>query len=160
MSRKSYIPIAVAILVIAAFLLFGRGILNPPGEDVLAPSGNPADSSAPVGSLDAPLQSAPISESDVPAEAVKLEITSAGFSPSEFSARRGSSVTISLTSKDSFTHIFRFEDPSLAGVAVGIGPGETRMIPFNAPSKSGEYLFYCDVRGHADRGETGKMIVK
>jgi len=66
---------------------------------------------------------------------------------------------LALSSVDNITHVLLFDDPVLAGVAIGVGPNETRAITFNAP-KAGEYGFHCDVPGHTARGESGKMIVK
>ena len=82
-----------------------------------------------------------------------------GFKPSTFEVKAGQLVTMSLTSVDKMTHVLLFDDPSLAAVAIGVGPDETRAITFNAP-KAGEYAFHCDVPGHAARGEKGVMIVK
>jgi plastocyanin len=45
---------------------------------------------------------------------------------------------------------------------MGLYAGQTRAVTFNAPEKTGEYVFYCNVGGtiHKNRGEVGKMIVK
>ncbi|MFH1192832.1 MAG: cupredoxin domain-containing protein [Candidatus Jorgensenbacteria bacterium] len=127
---------------------------------VVTPSGKPVQQDVMPGSPDAPQQSGSIAETSVPASAVKLEISSAGFSPSEFTVDAGDPVVLSLTSTDGKTHVFYFNDPELQAVALGVGPNETRLIPFNAPAKAGEYAFHCDVPGHAARGEVGKMVVK
>lgn len=111
-------------------------------------------------SPEAPQQTAPITKEQLPTSAVKLDISAAGFSPKEISVKAGAPVTLSVTSVDSLTHVFMFDDASLAAVAIGVGPSETRAITFNAPTKAGEYTFRCDVPGHAARGEVGKMIVK
>ncbi len=127
---------------------------------VVTQSGQVADNTAIPGSMAAPQQSAPITQSEAPASSVKLSVGNSVFSPTDFSVKTGSATTLVLTSVDSMTHVFKFRDASLQAVAVGIGPGETRLITFNAPTKSGEYEFFCDVPGHTARGETGKMIVK
>ena len=137
----------------------GTSPVNAQGE-VIAPSGKVADNSSVPGSLSAPQQSAPIDATQVPPSAVKLEISAAGFVPSTFTVKAGAAVTLSLTGTDDQTHVLRFDDPSLQGVAIGIGPGMTRVTTFNAPSKSGDYSFHCDVPGHASRGEVGKMVVQ
>lgn len=126
---------------------------------VLNTQGEEAKNDVQPGSPEAPQQSNPITESEVPASATKISVSAAGFSPSEFSVGAGAAVTLSVTSGDTQTHIFMFDDPSLSAVAVGIGPGETRAITFNAPTTKGEYVFHCDVPGHSGRGEVGKMIV-
>lgn len=111
-------------------------------------------------SPEAPQQTAPISEKQLPSSAIKLGVSAAGFAPASFEVKAGAPVTLSVTATDTNTHVFMFDDASLAAVAIGVGPSETRAITFNAPSKAGEYTFRCDVPGHAGRGETGKMIVK
>lgn len=143
-----------------------QGIAVAPGASpvatsgqVIAPTGEPAKLDAVPASPQAPQESAPISAKEIPSSAVKLTITASGWSPSSFTVRSGAAVTVSVTSGDTQTHIFMMDDPSLSALAVGVGPGETRVITFNAP-KSGTYGFRCDVPGHAGRGEVGKMIVQ
>ncbi len=108
----------------------------------------------------APQQSNPLNPDELPEEVIKLEVTAAGWSPSEFTVNPGQIVTLSITSADEWTHIFKFNEPSLNAVAVGVAPGETRAITFPAPSEVGEYSFICNVPGHARRGEVGVMIVQ
>jgi plastocyanin len=112
------------------------------------------------GSPENPQQSSPIAESEVPATAMKLFMSAAGFEPSGFAVVRGGVIALSVTSRDDQTHVFKFADPALADVAVGVGPGETRLIEFYAPEEAGEYGFYCDVPGHRARGEEGVMVVE
>jgi plastocyanin len=127
--------------------------------EVVTKEGKPVRLDVLPGSPEAPQESNPISPEDLPSEAIKLTITAAGISPSSFTVRAGAPVTISVTSGDTQTHIFKFDSPSLSAVAVGVSPGETRAITFNAPGK-GTYGFHCDVPGHASRGETGTMTVR
>ena len=126
---------------------------------VVTPTGKPVKNDARPGSPEAPQQTAPISVEDLPSGSVKLTGSADGFKPSTFEVKAGQLVTMSLTSVDKMTHVLLFDDPSLAAVAIGVGPDETRAITFNAP-KAGEYAFHCDVPGHAARGEKGTMIVK
>ena len=137
----------------------GTSPIAPSGE-VIAPSGKPAENNSVPGSPTAPQQSAPIASADVPPQAIKLTVTAAGFSPSSFTVSAGKAVTVSLTSGDEQTHVFRFDDASLNAVAIGVGPGQTRVISFNAPAQAGTYTFHCDVPGHTARGETGSMTVR
>lgn len=127
--------------------------------EVVTPAGEPVKLNVEPGSPEAPQQSAPLEKKDIPAAAVKITMSPSGISPNIFTAQPGQAVTLSVTADESQTHVFKFDDPSLSAVAVGVGPGETRVISFNAP-KAGEYIFYCDVPGHRGRGELGKMIVK
>ncbi len=129
--------------------------------EVIAPSGKTADNAAVPGSLSAPSQSVPIASSSIPASAIKLDISTAGgFVPSTFTVKPGAAITLSLTATDDQTHVLRFDDPSLQAVAIGIGPGMTRVISFNAPTQAGTYAFHDDVPGHAAAGDVGNMIVK
>lgn len=135
---------------------------SPVSDDgkVLTNEGEVTNNAAEPGSQDAPQQTSPISEESVPSSAIKIKISSTGFEPNEFTVRSGEVVTVSITSVGTETHIFKFTDPSMSGVAVGVGPGETRAITFNAPENKGTYEFFCDVPGHAARGETGVMTVR
>lgn len=132
------------------------------GDKVLTMEGKPVVNDAAPMSPQAPQQTAPISKAAVASNGsvIKIDVSANGFSPKEFTVKPGAATTIAVTSVDDFTHIFAFSDASLEAVAVGLAPGETRAITFNAPAKAGEYEFKCGVPGHAGRGEVGKMIVK
>lgn len=179
-NNKTVIAIVVAVVILVGLSFAFRGKLSTKTDQAggntqgtSAPSGTSAVSSTgqvvtttgePVkldvkpGTPEAPQQSNPINLSSIPSGAVKLSISAAGFSPNTFSVRSGSPITLTLTSTDSQTHVLLFEDPSLSALAIGIGPGETRAITFNAP-KAGTYSFHCDVPGHSGRGEKGTMKV-
>jgi len=111
-------------------------------------------------SPEAPQQTAPVAKEELSKEVLQLGVSASGWNPAEFTVKKGEAVSLAITSTDTFTHVFKFDDPSLSAVAVGVGPAETRAISFNAPTQAGEYTFRCDVPGHAGRGEVGKMIVK
>ncbi len=136
----------------------GASAITSDGQ-VVTEEGNPVKLNVEPLSPEAPSQSDPIAESEVPTSAIEIEVSAEGFKPAEFSVSSGDAVSISITSTDTQTHVFRFDSAQLSAVAVGVGPGETRLISFNAPSK-GEYTFFCDVPGHKGRGEIGKMVVK
>ena len=126
---------------------------------VVTPTGEPVKTDVTPGSPEAPQQTPPVNPEALPAGSIKLEASAEGFNPAQFEVKAGQVVTLSLTSVDNITHVLLFDDPQLSAVAIGVGPGETRAITFNAPA-AGEYGFHCDVPGHAARGEVGKMIVK
>ena len=109
---------------------------------------------------DKPMESPPVEENKIPKTAIKIGVSAAGFSPKTFEVKAGQTVILSVSSKDQWTHVFKFRDTSLSNIAVGVAPGETRMITFITPKKIGDYEFFCDVPGHTNRGEVGKMIVK
>ncbi len=136
------------------------GSLVTKDNKVITTEGIVTENNAVPASPTAPKQTPVIPKESLPASVIKLDVSAAGFSPNSFEVKAGAPVTMAVTSADQSTHVFFFDDASLSAVAIGIDPGTTRAITFNAPSKAGEYTFRCDVPGHAQRGETGKMIVK
>lgn len=134
---------------------------------VLAPSGEAARTDVSPNSPQAPQSSLPLSQGDIskiekeaPGKVVKLNMSVGSVSPASFEANKGEVVTLIVSSGDGRTHIFAFESPALNAVRVGVSSDKVRSMSFNAPDKTGEYVFYCDVPGHRNRGEEGKMIVK
>ncbi|MBI4652678.1 cupredoxin domain-containing protein [Candidatus Kuenenbacteria bacterium] len=128
---------------------------------VVTPEGKPVRLDVVPGTTEAPQLSNPIKNLEqLPAEAVKLIVTEKGLQPLSFTVKAGGVVNLIITSGDSHMHMFRFKDPLLSAVEIGPSRGETLAMVFNAPEKAGEYEFYCDVPGHENRGEKGKMIVK
>ena len=123
--------------------------------------GDVVKTDVPMTSVEAPQQTGPLNKEDLSSKVIKIDMSlEKGITPAEFSVTKGAPLSIAVSSIDQWTHIFRFEDPSLSAVAIGVSAGETRAMTFNAPTKTGEYKFFCDLPGHAGRGETGKMIVK
>lgn len=123
--------------------------------------GDVVKTDVPMTSVEAPQQTGPLNKEDLSAKVIKIDMSlEKGITPTEFSVAKGAPLSIAVSSIDQWTHIFRFEDPALSAVAIGVSSGETRAMTFNAPTKTGEYKFFCDLPGHASRGETGKMIVK
>lgn len=146
-----------------------QGVVQAPGASpiassgiVVTPEGKPVNNAAQPGAPEAPKESNPLTSiKDVPTNAVKITMAASGITPSSFTVKAGEAVTLSIAEGDTQSHIFKFEDPSLAAVAVGIGPGDPiRVLSFNAPAKPGSYVYYCDVPGHKGRGEQGTMVVR
>lgn len=138
-----------------------------PGASPVAPNGivvnvfgKVADNSANPGTPEAPQQSSSLDKEEVPPGAINLVAKLDGFTPNSFEVSAGAAVTLSLASGDGFTYVFKFDDSSLKGVAIGVAMSDVRAITFNAPTARGEYTFYSDVPGHRDSGLVGKMIVK
>jgi plastocyanin len=127
---------------------------------VVVPGGAAAQNNVTPGAPTAPQESNPVANvAAIPSAAIKLTVSvSGGFTPNAFTVSAGAPVTISITSGDTYSHVFAFEDASLSAVAVGVGPNETRAITFNAPSKTGAYKFYSNIPGQS--GEAGVMTVK
>ena len=135
---------------------------NPIAKDgtVVTRSGNAVQNNVVPMSPEAPKQTDSVVAEELPESVIKLGVSATGFDPSEISVKAGAPVTIAVTSTDDFTHVFMFDDSALSAVAVDVSSHETRAITFNSPVEAGEYIFHCDVPGHANRGEVGKMIVK
>lgn len=129
---------------------------------VLTEQGQTADNAAKPSSPQAPQESFPMKADDAPASAIKLDVTSSSFTPNSFTVNRGQVVSLVVTNvnETTFSEIFRFDDPSLSGVVIGLAKGETKSITFNAPTKAGEYSFYSSMFDHRAQGAVGKMIVK
>ena len=143
-----------------------QGIVAAPGTSAVATSGQVVTNQGESVRLDvepgapqAPQQGNPTSVEELPPQAVKITASASGFSPNEFTVRAGRAVMIAVTGGDTQSHVFAFEDESLSALAVGVAPDETRPITFNAP-KAGRYSFFCNIPGHAARGERGVMIVQ
>jgi len=159
----------VAVLIIGIAVIYNiQPVTAPNGEGInQQPATTTGDGLAglPIetpewGNPEQPMQSPPMEDEEVPETAIKIGVSTTGFSPETFEVLAGQTVILSITSEDQWTHVFKFEDENLFKVAVGLNPGETRTITFIAPKTTGEYVFFCDVPGHKARGETGKMIVK
>ncbi len=123
---------------------------------VVTPGGEDVRYDVEPGSPEAPQQSISLGEDQINPDTIRIMASrTEGYQPSEFTVRSGDVVTLAITA-DSSVYVFKFRDPALSAVAVGVGGGETRSINFNAPAP-GIYEFYCDVPGcHIE----GRMIVQ
>lgn len=108
------------------------------------------------GSPEAPKQTE-VKPNEIPAQAVKIDITAAGFSPKEFRVREGAAITLALSASDGQTHVFIFPDASLMGLTTMVLGGSTKTLTFNAP-KAGSYSFRDDIPQF--RANSGVMIVE
>lgn len=185
MDKKTIVWIIIAVVVVAIAVLTLTGMFNAPKpteqttnkpSNIAAPGastvstsgivvtreGKAARNDAKPMSPEAPQESLPITDkSSVTVNTVDIKVAATGITPKEFRVKAGAVTHLLVSSGDEFTHLFKFQDPSLSAIAVGIGPGDpTRLITFNAPTKKGEYQYICDVPGHVGRGESGKMIVE
>ena len=172
MKKQQIILIVVVVIIFAGLIYLGvrqtpkqeNSVNNQPIENNTLPTVNNNESGAAVTSTIPsaanPGQSAPLKPAEVPEEAIKISITEQGITPTTFTVKAGEEVTMSISSGDQWTHIFKFRNEALKAVAVGIGPKETRAISFVALKEKGEYEYYCDVPGHTERGEKGIMIIK
>jgi hypothetical protein len=91
----------------------------------------------------------------IPNETIKLVVSKESITPDSFVVKSGQPITILVESTDEWYHTIRFIDSSLSSVVIGVAGGEERLIRFNAPSSTGEYLMYDEMFG-----VEGKMIVQ
>ncbi len=141
----------------------GTSAVDMESGKVLTETGKVANNEAKAGSQEAPQQSFPIAnKEELPKSTIKLDVTSSSFTPNTFTVNRGQAVSLAVSNvnETTFSEIFRFDDPSLSGVVLGLAKGETKTITFNAPAKAGEYSFFSDMFDHRAQGAVGKMIVK
>lgn len=146
----------------AVTVVSGASAIDINSGQVINESGEVVDNAAEAASQSAPSQSYPISEAEAPASSIKLKVTSTSFTPNSFTVNRGQAISLVVTNtnESTFSEVFRFDDPSLSGVVIGLAKGETKSIVFNAPNKAGEYVFYSSMFDHRAQGAVGKMIVK
>ncbi|NCT54899.1 hypothetical protein GW758_03015 [Candidatus Falkowbacteria bacterium] len=109
-------------------------------------------------SQEVPEQSIVVTLEDVPAGSINIIGTDNGFEPSEFFVSPGQEFTLTLTAQSASPVVLTFYNEAMAAVSIGCGPGDTRFVTFNAPTKTGEYIFVNDVFGK--RNQVGKMIVR
>lgn len=141
----------------------GNNLIDVNTGEVIRRDGTKVDNAAAPASQGAPSQSYPMENADsLPSSAVKLEVTSTSFSPNTFTVERGQAVIIAVTNvnESTFSEIFRFDDPSLSGIVIGLAKGETKSVTFNAPTQAGEYTFYSSMFDHRELGAEGVMIVR
>lgn len=100
-----------------------------------------------LGSLEKPLPAGdvPITEKDFYLE------------PEAVVAQPGK-ITFVITNSGKFTHDFRVEGEGIDERSQKIGIGRTNR--FTLDLREGEYEMSCPLSNHADRGMTGKIVVK
>jgi hypothetical protein len=103
-------------------------------------------------------QSGQIGQDQIPPNAVKLTVSSTGFSPVVITGQAGGIITLAIISSDDNTHVFKFDNPSLSSISVGVGPSSARLLTF-VITKPGIYGFHDDVPGRAQAGVVGKLIL-
>ncbi|MFA6194799.1 MAG: cupredoxin domain-containing protein [Patescibacteria group bacterium] len=98
-----------------------------------------------------------VNNNDIPAAAIRLDISSDGFSPKEFRIKAGAEVVLALAATDGNAHVFIFPNASLMGLTTMVLAGETKIITFTAPA-AGSFSFRDDIPGF--RENIGTMIVE
>lgn len=130
-----------------------------PNNKVLTPTGQVTQTN--VRSIDptAPKQTGILDKASLPKTLLQVSVVNGQFTPSTISASAGAPISFSLTSADGYVHVLSFDDPSLNAISILVGPGQTKAITFNAPTKTGSYTFK-DNAGSGNTPATGTLIVK
>ena len=145
----------------------GNSLINTETGEVIQEDGRLANNAASAGSPEAPRQSQVLENADeLPASTIRINGSYNSFTPNTFTVNRGQVVSLAVSNVNSvendvtFSVIFRFDDPSLEGVVLGVSKGTTKTTTFNAPKVAGEYVFYNGQFNHRDLGAVGTMIVR
>ena len=91
-----------------------------------------------------------------------LQVAAEGmrFSPAEIRVPAGASVAVEFVNQDPTSpHDFQ-TTRQYRDARVVLWPGERRSTVFIAADKPGRYTFLCTVRGHAEAGMTGVIVVE
>jgi plastocyanin len=129
--------------------------------EVIARTGDVAQNSAAPGSVSSPTPSLNVDPNKLPDGTIKLTInTDNSITPNSFSAHPGQAVSWALINNTSWSETILFDDPSLSALVFSLAPGMTKAVTFNAPMKTGEYVFASDLSFQRNAGMLGKMIVK
>lgn len=137
------------------FANFNLQRANDEMEFLYFPNGqHTGDNTAGIGTPDAPNQSGPIDTTQIPPNAYHIKMKRNAPPQDTIFINKNSIVQLAVTSDDQYTHIFKFTDPALKAIALGLGPHETRMITFKAYNlvPGNTYEYYCDMPGHNEVG--------
>lgn len=165
MEKANYIMAGIAFVAIVGIGISGYwGFLFGQKNVTLNP-GEPGGGFLPIEPIiwdnpEKPMESLPLKPSEIPREAFVIKVKDGSFLPASFDVKTKDKVVMILENEGIHSHIFHFENKSLAAVGIGLMPGESRGITFFAPVAPGEYVFNCAVLSHKESGEVGKMIVR
>lgn len=105
--------------------------------------------------------SASLREEPTNPQMVELIATEYAFSPSQFVVESGQTTTVQLRNEGRIVHSISFELPEREITLDRIlGPQQSGVVSFTAPTTPGQYTFYCPVGDHRQRGMVGTLIVR
>jgi len=117
---------------------------------VVAENGQPTRNDSEPKSPGTPMVSLDINGAEginIPNDVIKISITKDSISPKPIIISAGKPTTFMVESADEWYHVLRFADNSLKALAVGVAGHETRLIRFNAPTTTGDYIIYDEIFG-------------
>lgn len=94
-----------------------------------------------------------------PALTVEVFADDMRFTPAEIHVPAGASVQVDFTNRDNTPHDFQ-TTKQYRDTRQVLWPGERRGTVFIATDKPGRYTFVCTVRGHAEAGMVGTIVVE
>jgi uncharacterized cupredoxin-like copper-binding protein len=101
-----------------------------------------------------------IAEQANPAVTLHLSAGNLRFAPAEIHVPAGSVIRVDFSDDDPTSpHDFQTFG-QLADTRVVAWPGENRAVYFKSAAQPGRYPFICTLRGHADAGMTGVIVVE
>jgi len=80
-----------------------------------------------------------------------------GFEPSTIKVKAGQKVTLVLKNAGSIVHNLAIKE--LGVKTATIRAGDTYSLEFT-PQRTGRFTFVCTLRGHANRGMVGTLVVE
>jgi plastocyanin len=84
-----------------------------------------------------------------------MNVSEFTFAPSQLTAKVSQTITIKLTNKGTVEHNLTIDE---LDISRNIPPNSTESITF-MPRTAGTYVFYCNIAGHREAGEVGKLVV-
>lgn len=150
-SQNKNMQEAAAIAVSEATVVIPGADLINKEQQVISDLGVPVQISVMPNAPDAP-KAVVVNKGKMSEQVIKITVANNEFTPKNFTVTAGAPVSLAFSSGDNKTHIISFREASMAAVAFGISPNQTKAMTFNAPSEPGEYEFFCGVPGHEETG--------
>lgn len=157
-------PVQLAPSVALVFMLVVAGCGQSATKQAI-PVPAPAQTATPAPAPPAPAQPAPApAQTAATASAAKeqtIEITMKDFSftPDKLNVPVGTRVKLVFKNEGEKRHDFKVEAGLGEPKTEAISSGGTATLEFVA-DKAGDYVFFCTLRGHRDRGMHGVLAVK
>lgn len=92
---------------------------------------------------------------------VTVDASEFAFAPSEIRAPASAAISLTLKNIGAAPHDIVFElDGGREARTPRINGGQEAALMFDAPAAAGEYVFYCSVGNHRQRGMEGKLVIE
>lgn len=92
---------------------------------------------------------------------ISVVATNFNYDPQRLTVAPGEKVKIRLINHGSVKHNIEFELPSgEVEFEQPVPPGQSKTLTLTAPQKPGQYVVYCPVDNHRNKGMTATLIVQ